>query len=169
MPEGVWQVIIAAVISNTVVLGALGFLFKSLIGHFLDKDVNSYKSKLEATNLRMNISFGGIYAEQAKALSSLYKHMLELELYAESIREPSEWNEYRDKIRAAANHYHTVRIYIPESMDNLILNVITAAHGVLTQSLDGHTPSEFVKKFREAKESALVAMRRLMSVEEYSS
>ncbi|GLX15079.1 hypothetical protein Pstr01_33180 [Pseudomonas straminea] len=169
MSEGVWEVIIAAVISNSIVLGALGFLFKSLVHHFLDKDLSSYKARLEATNLRMNISFGGIYAEQAKALASLYSIMLELELYAEFIRNPSEWNEYRDKIRAAANHYHKVRIYIPESMDCLVLNAITAAHNVLTQSLDGHTPAEFVIKFREAKNSALAEMRRMMSVDAHSS
>jgi hypothetical protein len=163
------EIISTVVISNGIALAILGFLFRSIIVHFLDKDINSYKSKLEATNLRMNISFGGIYAKQAEALASLYKHMLDLELYAERIKEPADWNEYRDRIRTVANHYHTVRIYIPKSMDDMVLDVITRAHHVLTQSLDGHTPAEFVKKFREAKEAALVEMRRLMSVEEHAS
>lgn len=158
--------IVVAIISNGIVLGVLGYLFRSLIVHFLDKDISTYKSQLEASNLRMNISFGGIYAKQADALASLYGHMLQLELYAEAIKKPEDWNDYRDRIRKAANHYHEVRIYIPTSMDDRVLEVLTRAHHVLSQSLDGHTPAEFVKSFCEAKEAALAEMRRLMSVEE---
>lgn len=161
--------IVVAIISNGIVLAVLGFLFKSLIVHYLDKDISAYKSQLEATNLRMNISFGGIYAKQAEALASLYSHMLQLELYAEMIKKPEDWNSYRDRIRTAANHYHEVRIYIPAPMDDRVLEVLTKAHIVLTQSLNGHTSAEFVKKFSEAKEAALGEMRRLMSVEERAS
>lgn len=92
MPEGLWQVIIAVIVSNAVALGALGFLFKALIGHLLDKDISSYKSKLDAENLKLKISYGGIFEKQANVILELYTKLLSLELGANpgALRTPEE-------------------------------------------------------------------------------
>lgn len=166
MPEEIWQVIIAAIISNAVALGALGFLFKSLIGHFLDKDISSYKAKLDAENLKLQIAYGGIFEKQANAILELYSKLLSLELGANptSLSTPQQWNEYKDSIRAVANFYHEQRVMIPQSLDDKVLATIKEAHGVLASSTNGRIPSDFSEKFRMAKDAALFEMRRLLSV-----
>lgn len=166
MPEGFWQIVIAAVVSNAVALAALGFLFKSLIGHFLDKDINSYKSKLDAENLKLQIAYGGIFEKQANAILELYSKLLSLELGASSgnLRTPEQWNKYLDSIQSAASFYHEQRVMIPQTLDAKVLETIQSAHEILAHSTDGRTPEEFAEKFREAKNSTLLEMRKLLSV-----
>ena len=158
MPEGFWQVVITAVVSNTVALGVLGFLFKSLIGHFLDKDINSYKSKLDAENLKLQIAYGGIFEKQANVILELYSRLLSLEIGANpgSLSNPKNWNDYRDNIQATANFYHEQRVMIPQSLDANVLDTIKSTHDILANSTDGRTPAQFADKFREAKEATLV-------------
>lgn len=166
MTDGIWQVIIAAVLSNTIVLGVLGFLFKSLIGHFLDKDVSQYKSKLEAANLRLQIAYGGIFERQANAILELYSKVLELEHGAGSseINDPQGWNDYQESIKKAAAFYHEQRVLLPNELDTAVLETIQNAHQVLASSTCGKVPSEVIDSFRTAKDATLYAMRKLLSV-----
>ena len=55
------EAIIASVAANAVVLGVLAFLFKSLVSNLLDKDITRYKDDLAKENLRLQISYGGIF------------------------------------------------------------------------------------------------------------
>ena len=166
MPEGFWQIVIAAVVSNAVALAALGFLFKSLIGHFLDKDINSYKSKLDAENLKLQIAYGGIFEKQANAILELYSKLLSLEFGASSgnLGTPEQWNAYQNSIQSAASFYHEQRVMFPQTLDAKVLETIQRAHEILAHSTDGRTPEEFAKKFREAKKATLLEMRKLLSV-----
>ncbi|MBD2860089.1 hypothetical protein IB286_13875 [Spongiibacter sp. KMU-158] len=166
MPDGVWQVILAAVLSNAVALGVLGFLFKALIGHFLDKDVAQYKSKLEAANLRLQIAYGGIFERQANAILELYSKVLELEHGAGSseIKDPQGWNDYKESIQKAAAFYHEQRVLLPYDLDKAVLDTIQNAHEVLASSTCGEVPSDVINNFRAAKDATLYAMRKLLSV-----
>lgn len=171
MPEGFWQIVIAAIVSNAVALAALGFLFKSLIGHFLDKDINSYKSKLEAENLKLQIAYGGIFEKQANAILELYSKLLSLELGANpgNLKTPEQWNSYLDSIQSAASFYHEQRVMIPQTLDAKVLETIQRAHEILANSTSGRTPEEFADKFRGAKNSTLQEMRKLLSVGVYET
>ena len=169
MPEGLWQVIIAAIVSNAVALGALGFLFKALVGHLLDKDISSYKSKLDAENLKLKISYGGIFEKQANVILELYTKLLSLELGANpgALRTPEEWNNYKDRINEVASFYHEQRVMIPQNLDGKVLETIKKAHGILANSTNGLAPSSFAEDFRSAKEATLFEMRKLLSVGVY--
>jgi hypothetical protein len=166
MSQEFWHIVLAAVLSNAVALAALGFLFKSLTGHLLDKDINNYKSKLEAENLKLHISYGGIFEKQAEAIISIYSKLLSLELGANagSLSTPAQWNAYRDSIQSTSNHYHEQRVLIPKELDEKIMGAIQSAIEILVNSTSGRTPDLFAEKFREAKNCALLEMRKLLSV-----
>lgn len=85
---------IVALGANALVLGALAYLVRSLIGHRLEKDISefkrtlelaaqreieAYKSQLEKDRLRLQISYGGIFEKQASAILDLYKGVVTLE------------------------------------------------------------------------------------------
>lgn len=166
MPEGFLQVVVTAIISNTVALGAISFLFRSLIGHFLDKDISSYKAQLEANNLKLQIAYGGIFEKQANVILELYSKLLSLELGANAgnLRTPEQWNDYKKSIQSTASFYHEQRVMIPQSLDEKVLETIKEAHGILANSSSGYTPSKFADEFRQAKEATLLEMRKLLSV-----
>lgn len=166
MQEGLWQVIIAAIVSNAVALGILGFLFKAIISHFLDKDISSYRSKLDAENLKLQIAYGGIFEKQANVIIELYTKLLSLELGANpsALRTPEEWNNYKDRISDVASFYHEQRVIIPQNLDEKVLETIKKAHSILANSTNGHTPFPFAEDFRNAKEATLTEMRELISV-----
>lgn len=166
MSESLSQVIITAIISNAVALGALGFLFKSIIKHFLDKDIGSYKARLDAENLKLQIAYGGIFEKQANVILELYSKLLSLELGANSgnLSTPEQWNAYRDSIQTVSAFYHEQRVMIPQTLDGKALETIKKAHRILANSTDGLTPSTFADDFRVAKEATLLEMRMLLSV-----
>lgn len=132
--------------------------------------ISKFNSRLEAANLKLTIAYGGIFEKQSNAILELYSKLLELELGANpgSLREPEQWNAYKDLIRQAANFYHEQRVLIPQTLDEKILDTIETAHDVLAHSTSGHTPQEFAEKFRTAKFAAMSEMRKLLSVGAYS-
>lgn len=169
MSEGILQVVIAAVISNAVALTALGFLVKSLIGHFLDKEISLYKSKLEAENLKLQIAYGGIFEKQANTILELYSKLLVLELGASpgNLMTVKQWNDYRESIQSAATFYHEQRVMIPQTLDEKVLETIERAHSILASSTNEMLRQQrqtFAEDFRRAKDSTLQEMRKLLSV-----
>ena len=166
MSENLSQVIITAVVSNAVALGILGFLFKSIIKHFLDKDIGAYKARLDAENLKLQIAYGGIFEKQANVILELYSKLLSLEIGAnpESLRTPEQWNTYRDSIQSVSAFYREQRIMIPQVLDSKVLDTIKRAHRILANSPDGLTPTTLADDFRAAKEATLLEMRMLLSV-----
>jgi hypothetical protein len=88
------ETVIAALGANALVLGALAYLIKTLIGARLEKDLTEFKNsverkatqemerfraQLEKDRLRMQISYGGIFERQADAILALYGSLVALE------------------------------------------------------------------------------------------
>ncbi len=88
------ETVLAALGANALVLGALAYLFKTLIGARFEKDLAEFKSnverkasgemerfraQLEKDRLRMQISYGGIFERQADAILALYGSVVALE------------------------------------------------------------------------------------------
>ena len=165
MTQEMLNSVLIAVGSNAILLAVLGFLCRSIVNHFLEKDINTYKAELATQNTRLQVSYGGIFEQQANAIIEIYSRLLELEVAGQSLHEPAQWNSYREQIRAVVNQYHKLRVLFPEELDKKVLDTLINSHKILTQSTDGHTPAEFVRSFEKAKNEALKEMRRLLSVE----
>lgn len=88
------ETVLAVLGANAIVLGALAYLLKTLIGTQLQKEILEFKnaierkasneieqfrSQLEKDRLRMQISYGGIFERQANAIIELYGAITSLE------------------------------------------------------------------------------------------
>lgn len=41
-----WEAILGSIAANALVLGILGFLLKSILSHWLDKDISKFKLEI---------------------------------------------------------------------------------------------------------------------------
>ena len=138
------EAVLAAIAANAVMLGVLGFLFKSLIGNLLEKDlskfkqsledrafreIEAYKAELDKERLRLQISYGGIFEKQANAILELYRGVVALERAAsDAIHFGGSTTERRDAFRqswaAIRNFYGEHRILLPQEIDNALRRFI---------------------------------------------
>ena len=80
--------LVKAIAENTIAFGILAFLCRSIIVHWLDKDLGNFKTKLELEaqqtlalhqselekeRIRLQIQYGGVYQRQAEAIVAFYK------------------------------------------------------------------------------------------------
>jgi len=74
-----FEIIFASIGGSAVLFGVVGFLFKSLISHLLDKDVALYKSTLEKISFEHRVIFGKLHETRAEITLKLYSSIVELE------------------------------------------------------------------------------------------
>lgn len=168
------EAIITSIVGNAVVLAALGFLFKSLISNLLDKDISQYKDRLEKENVRLQISYGGIFEKQATSIIELYKGLAELERVTYKTIHYSEdpvdkWEWFRESWAAVMNSYDTHRILLPEDIDQDFKNFLDKIFkGVLHYTNSDRrfitiaTKDDF-EKLMEKKEEALKVIEKEIS------
>lgn len=171
---------LTALAANTIVLGVVGFLSRSIVVHFLNKDVESFKSKLQADasrqieefkstleieRARLQISYGGIFAKQADVLMKLYELLLNLEAEVNSgIVGTDAWTKYQKKLDTYKAYYHENRALIPEELDALALEAMKIGREILGDSLKDEHSSTLEPAFRDAKEKCLSEIRKLLAV-----
>ncbi|MGY0588464.1 MAG: hypothetical protein ACW7DY_22505 [Paraglaciecola chathamensis] len=176
--SSVLEAIIASIAANAVVLGVLGFLFKSLISNLLDKDITQYRDKLEKENMRLQISYGGIFEKQATSIIELYKGLADLERATyKTIHYPEDpvikWEWFRESWASVRNLYDSHRILLPEDIDQdfkIFLNKIF--DGVLhyTNSdrriMSPATADEFEKLMEKQDEALAVIEKEIPNLKE---
>ncbi len=131
---------IASLGANALVLGALTYLLRSLIGNRLNKDVEefkhtlelktqheieSYKAQIEKDRLRLQISYGGIFEKQAGAILELYKNILALEGAASDAvyfggSAPERKEAFHKAWAKIRNSYNEDRILLPRHIDEMV-------------------------------------------------
>ena len=145
--------IFKSLFSYALLLAALTYLTKSLIKHWLDKDVDKFKSRIEkeanleiekyknqldVERLRLQISYGGIFEKQATAILELYQQLLDLETAASDALHITGTNKerrvaFKEVWKEALKAYHVNRILIPQEIDtNLEQFLNTSFQSVFT-------------------------------------
>ena len=145
--------IFKSLFSYALLLAALTYLTKSLIKHWLDKDVDKFKSRIEKEanleiekyknqldieRLRLQISYGGIFEKQATAILELHQQLLDLETAASDALHNTGTNRERrvafmEVWKEALKAYHENRILIPQEIDtNLEQFLNTSFQSVFT-------------------------------------
>jgi hypothetical protein len=129
--------VLAALGANALVLAALAYLVKTLIGSRLQKEllefksaierkaseeVEGFRSQLEKDRLRMQISYGGIFERQANAILDLYGALVALERGAnEAIHLGGSAHERRMKLERPLNDLRRTivdkQILLPPEVD----------------------------------------------------
>ena len=110
------ETVLTALGANAIVLAALAYLFKTLIGAKLERELSEFKntiqrkaaeemerfrSQLEKDRLRLQISYGGIFERQADAILAVYASLVALERGAnEAIHLGGKTQERRTKFES---------------------------------------------------------------------
>lgn len=138
------ETVLAALGANALVLGALTYLVRSLISHRLEKDmqtfkddlrrdaerqVEEYKSTLEKERIRLQISYGGIFEQQAKAILDIHRAVVELEQAASDCMHtggavPERRNLFRGPWHALRTLHNQSRVLLPEETDEAVADFI---------------------------------------------
>ena len=74
---------------TAIALSAIAWLIRSLISHFLNKDVEGYKQRLDKKAFIHRTKFSALHEKQARILEELYSHLLEFISAAEYLVSPS--------------------------------------------------------------------------------
>jgi DNA primase large subunit len=129
--------LITAIISNSVVLGAIGFLTKSVINRQLDRDtakftaelqtrtsteIEKFRSSLETERLRLQISYGGIFEKQAEAILDLYRQAADFQRSANWALDVAEddkdfFQEFIASWHKLNDTFRRNRVLLPEELD----------------------------------------------------
>ena len=127
------------VIPSTFLIGAVGWLTRSLIKHYLDKDLNSsklkieseakrqiesYKSQLELERSKLQTRYSGIFEKQAEAILRLYKDLESFSQKAEfalglAATDPDTKEEFKHIYYELKDNYSKDRIFLPSDIDDL--------------------------------------------------
>lgn len=131
------ETVIGAIAANAVILAALGFLTRSIIIHFLSKDIEkfkndlefkakieleSYRSKLEKEHIRLQISYGGIFEKQANVFIEIYNHILTFEAKIKRCITPLgkpeiAYQEFIEAYQILFSYYERNRILLPKTFE----------------------------------------------------
>lgn len=121
-----WQSIVQTTLSIAVASGVIGFLVKSLIKLYINKDIERFKSQL----LQEQIRFSKLHEERANVIKDLYGKLRDLELAMNKLVVPLELTgqpkkeALLPKVTEAGNeflnYYNKNRIYFSKRMCALI-------------------------------------------------
>jgi len=146
----------------TITLGVLSFLCGTIIKFWLDKEtrlfqtslqnkLDDYKHKLDKERIRLQIAYGGIFEQQAKALLDIHRSLIDLQDQAnQTIALNSTDGRLEEKFRKSWSHlrfeYSKNRALLPQEIDEIIddfLKKIFKAVSVYqnTESRFSRTPS----------------------------
>ncbi|MCX7110426.1 MAG: hypothetical protein NTX45_09915 [Proteobacteria bacterium] len=133
-----WDEVGRAIIVYSLPVFIVSYLAKKVITHWLDKDIESYKESLKNTTnleferyknqlqkdqLRLQISYGGIFEKQANAILDIYKAMIHLEYSAtmfinsNSNKEDESSQLFFQSWCDTNESYSNNRILLPEQLD----------------------------------------------------
>jgi hypothetical protein len=173
------QAVLAALGANTLMVGVLAYLSKTILDSRQERDrlkfkaalelkaseqMDAFRSHLEIERLRLQISYGGIFQKQAEAILTLFKAMVDLErgindainfgMVTDDRQE--RYNRYRKPWAALRDTFQDVRILLPEELDSDIEafmdKAYTGASGYLRadmQDFSRLSEAELNKVFRQ--------------------
>ncbi|MDP1610892.1 MAG: hypothetical protein Q8M11_07515 [Sulfuritalea sp.] len=130
--------------ANALIVGALAFLIRSLVGHRLEKDIaefkrdiertaqreiETYRAQLEKDRLRLQISYGGIFEKQANAILDIYRSVVALERAAsDAVHSGGNLSErqagFHQSWAAVRNSFLDNRILLPRETDEMLSKFI---------------------------------------------
>ncbi len=132
--------LIAIISANTIFLGILAFLTKSIITHWLNKDVAKFKSDvehaakesfalvqsdLEKERIRLQVSYSGIFQKQAEVIIELFKLLTNFESYInyalnEKDDKKEDYKNFDESWKELLYYFRVNRILLPKNLDELI-------------------------------------------------
>jgi len=103
--------------SATILIGAIAWLIRSLVMHFLSKDIENYKSELRFQLLDHEHRISRLHEKRAEIISELYKKLFVFLAAAESLANPITFSgepDKKEKVNKLAETAGTFRQYYNE-------------------------------------------------------
>jgi len=140
------EIIIASFGGSAILLGAVGFMVKSIINHFLSKDIEKFKKELELATIEHQVRFSNLHEKRALVISKLFELISEAHQLTKSFTSPlgfagqdKEFDNALKKSFELSDFADKNRIYFPENIcgaiEELILSIRqpTIALGIALQ------------------------------------
>lgn len=70
-----WTIIISSIGGSAALFGALAWLTRSIIVHYLDKDVERFKSSLELKAIEHQVRFNSLHAKRGEVIAEFYEKL----------------------------------------------------------------------------------------------
>jgi len=154
---------------SSVLIGAVGWLARTLIKNLLDKEmaetknrlesdakkqIEQFKSQLEIERVKLQTRYSGIFSKQAEAILGLFQKLEAFSKMAnlalanagtdEEVKE-----EFRKQFIELKENYSINRIFLPKEVDNLCIDFFSK----LFKSVWSYTRWEEGMKFETSKEN----------------
>jgi len=71
-----WTVIVSSIGGSAVLFGVLGFLTRSIIVQFLNKDIENFKNALQLKAIEHQVRFNSLHAKRAEIIAEFYEKMV---------------------------------------------------------------------------------------------
>jgi hypothetical protein len=71
-----WTIIISSIGGSAVLFGTMAFLTRSIVVHFLDKDVERFKNALQLKAIEHQVRFNSLHAKRAEIIAEFYEKMV---------------------------------------------------------------------------------------------
>ena len=116
---------------STLLMTVLGFLSRSIILHFLNKDFKQFEQRLISEAQKNNFIFEKLYVKKLEAIASLYeqsvlaeqatKYAVQMQGNVESDRIP----ELEDKVRGFRDKYLLARLWLDDQSCEIIDDLLS--------------------------------------------
>ena len=132
-----WKELLAFISGSTIIIAAVAWLTKSIITHFLSKDVENFKIKIKAetdrnieelksalkmTALEHEVRFRRLHEKRAEVIAEIYKKMIDAHFATSSFvargeyeNEPNKKEKFKileEKISEFLEYYGKFKIYL---------------------------------------------------------
>ncbi len=185
-----WNNVIKEIGSTTVIVAIIGWVLKSTITHWLDKNIDSYKNELKATaekeiettkaKLQVKVLERGIVYEQlimkrTEILETLYKLLREAHdsayLFGGSlifgtrrVAEPRAESAI-EKVSECYRYYSINKIYFTKNLDKKISDFFTYIHGGAREYLQEIDSIQIIDDVQKQRDIELEFAKRLPEME----
>ncbi len=174
-----WQTFLAAFGGTATLLAALALLFKSIVKHWLDKDVETFKSQLKAAEAisterlkaslarattEHQVTFSKLQERRADVIEKLHSYLVELRIEASqatavfrSVNAPPPLEQLAkaDDLRIQLTHYFEKnRIYLPENTCVPLFELLAEMQAQIMsfasyQQIDEFAPQDLIRQKSE--------------------
>jgi DNA phosphorothioation-dependent restriction protein DptG len=134
------------------------FVIRSVVLHWLDKDITSYKAKLQAAAVEHQVRFTKLHEKRAEIISELYSKLDEAHRALRSFMNPIQWvndlptSEKEEIAEKGTNdlirYYSPNKIWLPEDTCALIEEIIKQIHDAW------HTYQVYAKNWSSTSQEA---------------
>lgn len=146
-----WTMILSSLAASSALFGALAWLTRSLITHFLSRDVERFKANLQLSTLEYQIRFSRLHEKQATLVAEFYEKLQRLRKGSRSLcyhvdmstpEVGTSGQKLAESYLDAKNFFEMHQIYFSEEICKKMMSIIDLSADIADEYLLGHMRDE---------------------------